>query len=80
MSEQAAFEVSNPSTGKRYAIYANGRIEGFDDASVVINRIPLLRDNQVLEDAARRIEKMAGNKVYMAAWRSAAKMLRGLKI
>jgi hypothetical protein len=80
MSDQPAFEVWNPNTGKRYCIFADGHTEGFEDASAVINRIPAVRDNMMLEYAATRIEGLAGNKVYMAAWRRAAKMLRGLKI
>lgn len=43
--EQAAFVVWDKKTNRTFAVYANGRIEGFgDDLSdiCVINRIPIL--------------------------------------
>jgi hypothetical protein len=47
MNDQFAFKVSNPETGKEYKIYADGRIEGFDDATFVINRIPAIVAQEV---------------------------------
>ena len=38
---QEAFKVIEPS-GKTYRVYQDGRIEGFEDGAVVVNRIPLL--------------------------------------
>jgi hypothetical protein len=35
--------------------------------------------NETLEAAATRLEKQAGNRVYKAAWRAAAKLLRTMK-
>jgi len=49
LENELAFKVSNLETGKVYKIYANGMIEGFDDASCVLNRIPLLMDRRAAE-------------------------------
>lgn len=35
--------------------------------------------NEALEAAALKLERLHGNKVYMAAWRRAAKIIRSLK-
>lgn len=42
--EQPAFEIHTPDEGKKYKIWADGRIEGFGDGHLnIINRIaPLL--------------------------------------
>lgn len=40
MGEDYAFKVTNPKTGHEYKIWADGRIEGFGDATMVVNRIP----------------------------------------
>lgn len=44
-----AFEIRNADTGQLYAIYADGRIDGFGDATVVVNRIPQLLQSAVRE-------------------------------
>lgn len=36
-----AFCVIDPS-GKIYRIYANGKVDGFPDGSLIVNRIPAL--------------------------------------
>lgn len=36
-------------------------------------------ERQALEAAAKRIEEEAGNSVYVAAWRRAARIVRSLK-
>ena len=36
--------------------------------------------NRALEEAAQRIERLAGNQVYQQAWRRAAKVVRQLKM
>jgi len=41
-TEIAAFEIWNPETGKRYKIFANGHVSGFDGPHCIINRIPAL--------------------------------------
>lgn len=40
--EEPIFELKYPSGAHSYKIWANGRIEGFNDGIVVINRIPEL--------------------------------------
>jgi hypothetical protein len=41
-SDHAAFEVFNPHTGQRFKVWADGRTEGFGDATCIVNRIPSL--------------------------------------
>ena len=53
MTEQPSFEVSNPDTGKTYRIFASGRIEGFEDASCVVNRIPAQIARALADQLAR---------------------------
>ena len=38
---EEAFRVTEPS-GKEYRVYADGRVEGFEQPAVVYNRIPAL--------------------------------------
>lgn len=40
--EKPAFEVRDGLTGPVYAVYASGRIEGFDRPMLIFNRIPAL--------------------------------------
>jgi hypothetical protein len=49
--DKPAFEIINPKTGHRIAIYADGRVEGFEDGVYIVNRIPLL-----LSDARGKFE------------------------
>jgi hypothetical protein len=37
----AAFVVQDP-TGHRYAVYADGRVEGFGEGCVIFNRVPAM--------------------------------------
>lgn len=46
---QEAFKVIEPS-GKTYRVYEDGRAEGFESGSIVVNRIPML-----LREAQRSI-------------------------
>jgi hypothetical protein len=48
-----AFEVINPKTGHRYVIYADGRIEGFGEATVVINRILVMAYQEKVDTPSR---------------------------
>jgi hypothetical protein len=45
--KRPAFEVLT-SDGHRYAIWENGHVEGFPPGSIIINRIPHIRDEHAV--------------------------------
>lgn len=47
------------------------------DRVIELERTEAVR--KALEDAATKLESQAGNSVYMAAWRKAARILRLMK-
>lgn len=48
-----AFEVRSPD-GQYFAVWADGRVEGFPPNSTIVNRIPILRNRAIAEDRLRR--------------------------
>lgn len=58
-----AFEVVHAQSGHRYQIYPDGQIEGFGDATLVINRIPQLLAEARVDETVEMAELKNGDRV-----------------